>query len=273
MRSTIHLVSAEDYPRLWPLMRRVLAANFRGSPFRKALATVELDELLGMGRELLAQQPRTRAELGPLLAKRWPGVDQASLTYAISYLTPIIQVPPRGLWRQSGAPRWTTADTWLDAAVDEQLRLEPVIRRYLAAFGPATVREIQAWCGLTRLRPTIEGMGDELHTFRDEDGNELFDVPAAPLPDPDTPAPPRFLPPFDNATLSHADRRRIIPSDQRDTVHLDRLMRTFLVDGFVAGTWYLEQNTPRIEPIKPPAKPDRVALNDEAERLHAFLNS
>ena len=270
MRSTIHLVSAGDYLMLWPLMSAVLAANFRGSPYSKALGGVDLDELLAFGRELLGQEPRTRAELGALLGERWPDVDPLSLAYAVSFLTPILQVPPRGLWRRSGAARWAVVEAWLGRPLDEGASLEDVVRRYLAAFGPATVNDIQAWCGLKRLRAVVDRLSG-LRTFRDEQGNELLDVAHAPLPHPDTPAPPRFLPPFDNAILSHADRHRIVAAEHRATINRDRLMRVFLIDGFVAGTWRLERATLLIEPLEPLGKRDGKALIAEAEALLAFL--
>jgi Winged helix DNA-binding domain len=271
MRATIHLVTAEDCLALWPLMRTVLARTFRGSTFAKALDGIDLDEVIAAGRELIAQQPRTRAELSALLARRWPDYDATSLAYAVSFLTPIVQVPPRGLWRQSGSARWTTAQAWLGTELDEGPSLADVVLRYLAAYGPASVRDIQAWCGLTGVRAITERPSDRLRTYVDEQGNELLDVIGAPLPDPQVPAPPRFLPPFDNAILAHADRSRIIAPEHRDTVYRDRLMRTFLVDGFVAGTWSIDAGTLRLTPLAPLRNRDRAALEPEAERLLRFV--
>jgi hypothetical protein len=271
MRATIHLVSARDCMRLYPLMWPVLERGFRGSPFSKHIAGVDLDDLLATGRELLAAQPRTRAELSPLLAEHWPGTDPASLAYAVTFLTPLVQVPPRGLWRQSAQPRLTTAQAWLGRELEEHPSLTDAILRYLAAFGPATVKDIQAWCGLTRLAAVVDEIGDHLRVFADEHGTELLDVLDGPLPDPTTPAPPRFLPPFDNAILSHADRSRIIGREHRDTVYRDRLMRTFLVDGFVAGTWRVDGSTIHLRPFAPLADADRSRLTEEARRLLEFL--
>jgi hypothetical protein len=143
--------------------------------------------------------------------------------------------------------------------------------RYLAALGPASVQDLQAWSGLRGMRQIIDSQRDRLRCFRDPQGRELLDVLEGPLPDPDTPAPPRFLAPFDNAILSHADRTRIIPSDVRAAVNRDRLMRTFLVDGFVAGTWRLEGTTLHVHRFRPLARGDRLAITDEAERLIAFI--
>ena len=270
MRSTIHLVTAHDYARLWPLMRVVLARNFRGSRFSKAITGVDLDELLATGRELLAETPRTRAELSTLLAERWPKADPASLASAVSFLSPIVQVPPRGLWREGGPARWTTADAWLGRELHEDPAVDNVVLRYLAAFGPATIKDVQAWCGLTKLREVTDRLGHWLRSFDDGRGRELVDVPHAPLPDPEIPAPPRFLAPFDNAILSHDDRGRIIAPEHRGAVYRDRLMRTFLVDGFVAGTWQIEGATLHLRPIRPLRGHDRRAVSEEGERLLGF---
>jgi hypothetical protein len=267
MRATIHLVTAQDWARLRPLMSSVLARSFKASPYSKAIAEVDVDELLSRAGELLAAKPRSRAELGSLLAARWPAVDPASLAYAVSYLEPVVQVPPRGLWRESGQARWTTAEAWL-GPIDGQPAAEVLVRRYLAAFGPATVQDIQAWSGLTGVRQLVER--ERLCSFQDEQGRELLDVPGGPLPDPDEPTSPRFLPPFDNAILAHADRTRIIAPSHRDALYRDRLMRAFLVDGFVAGTWQIDGATLHVRPIRRLRQADLRAVTAEAERFLAF---
>jgi hypothetical protein len=271
MRSTIHLVTARDWTRLRPLMSPVLARSFNGTAFSRAIAEVDLDELLARARDLLAAKPRTRAELGPILAERWPEVDPTSLAYAVSYLEPIVQVPPRGLWRTSGQARWTTAAGWLNQQVGEEASADALITRYLSAFGPATVQDIHAWSGLSGLRPTVERLRDRLRAFDDERGRELLDVPQGPLPDPDTPVPVRFLAPFDNAILSHADRTRIVSPADRRTLSHDRLMRTFLVDGFVAGTWQIDGATIHVRPFRRLRAAEERAVADEAERLLGFV--
>ena len=269
MRATIHLVTARDWHRLRPLIDPVLKRQFRGSPFSKALKGVELEELLHQARELLTERPRTRAELSPLLAERWPDADPTALSYAVSYLEPLIQVPPRGLWRHSGQARLGPADAWLNHKSVQDTPLQYLVARYLAAFGPATVSDVQAWSGLTRLSQLVDRSA--FRRFKDEHGRELLDIPDAPLPDPEMPAPPRLLAPFDNAILAHADRARIVAPEQRRHVNRDRLMRAFLLDGFVAGSWRLEGSTLWLSPGRPLKRAEREGLADEGERLLAFL--
>ena len=269
MRCTVHLVTAEDWLWLWPTVEPVLARAFRGSPFSKQIAGVDLEELLRVGREYMMLQPRSRTELAQLLAAHWREADPASLAFASSLLTPVVQLPPRGLWRQGGQARWAPADQWLGAGLDEQPRAQRLVSRYLSAFGPATVKDIQAWSGLTRLGQVLAGM--DLVTLSDTGGRVLFDLPGAPLPDPHTPAPVRFLPPFDNVLLSHADRARIIDPATREVLNRDRLMRAFLVDGFVAGTWTLEQRTLHVRPTRALASAELDEVHAEAEALLAFL--
>jgi hypothetical protein len=270
MRCTIHLVTARDYGRLWPLMAPVLARGFRGSPFSKQLAGVDLEALVRTGRAHLAERPSTRAELGRALARRWPDADAASLATAINMLCPVIQQPPRGLWQRGGQARCTTADGWLGVELDAVPDAAGLMRRYLRAFGPASVADVQAWSGLTRLRAAFEELRPSLRTFATEDGAELFDVADAPLVDPDAPAPPRLLAPFDNVILAHGDRGRIIDAEHRTTIFGDRLMRAFLIDGFVAGTWRLSDDALALVPIRRLARADRAALLAEAERLLDF---
>ena len=189
MRATIHLVTARDMRRLRPLMDPVIERMFwTGSPFGRALDGVDIGALVAMVRELIEERPRTRAELRPLLAERWPDHDSDALS-AIGYLLPVIQVPPRGVWGTGGQATWTTAESWLGRPLDHDPSIEDVVLRYLGGYGPAAVMDIQAWCGLTKLGAVVERLRPRLRVFHDEAGRELFDLPDAEPPDPDTPAP------------------------------------------------------------------------------------
>ena len=276
MRATIHLVTARDALWLWPLVQPVLGRGFRASPFGRAVGGVELEEVLAAGRELLDARPRTSRELASALGSRWPDVPAESLAYAVGYLVPLVHVPPRGVWGTSGPVARTTMESWLGLPLERDRSLDGLVLRYLAAFGPATTMDIQAWSGLTRLGRVVEGLRPRLRTFRDERGRELFDVPDAPRPDPATPAPPRFLPEYDNILFGHADRTRIIPAGRRIPLPPGNgaTMGTILLDGLFAGTWRIgrasKPPTLTIEPFEPIATEDRILLEDEGARLLSF---
>jgi hypothetical protein len=275
MRATIHLVTASDCLALRPVVQPVLARAFSGSPFARNLAGVDTGAIVAAGRELLEERPRTRAELGKLLKERWPECDAASLAHAVSFLAPLVQVPPRGIWGSGGQATWTTTEAWIGQPLDPDPSPDEMVLRYLAAFGPATVADARTWSGLGGLREVFERLRPRLVTFRDECGRELFDVPGSPLPDPETPAPPRFLPAFDNALLSHADRSRIISDEHRESLFMDRLMRGVLLDGFACGTWKTERTrrkvTLEIEPFERLSREDTDALTQEGERFVRFV--
>src|SRR5439155_1649469 len=181
------------------------------------------------------KRPRTTAELRTLLSASWPGYDPDALAYACGYLLPLVQIPPRAVWGRTGMPLHATAEAWLGRPLSPETSPDAAVRRYLAAFGPASIADVRTWSWLTSVREIVERLRPELRTFRDEQGRELFDVPNGLLPNADAPAPPRFLPDFDNTVLSHADRTRIVPVTVRQTASWNR--GALLVDGFVAGTW------------------------------------
>lgn len=277
MRNTVHLVSARDCLALRPLMQPVIERNLYSSRARRAdLEGVDIDALVAASRALLEEQPRTSRELGELLQERWPDHDPASLGRAIRHLLPLVQVPPRGVWGKSGPAAHTTAEAWLGRPLGPASSLEEMVMRYLGAFGPATVGDVQTWSGLTRLGAVIEHLRPRLLVFRDERGKELFDLPEAPRPDPNTQAPPRFLPEFDNLILSHADRTRVIADEYRKAIASRNGMvpATVLVDGFVRGTWKTERASGRarlvITPFESLTENSREALVEEGERLIRF---
>jgi len=275
MRGTIHLVIARDAWGLRPLVQPVMD-RVQKSQFGARLAGVDVDEVVAMGRAFVDEQPRTFKALGDHLLTRWPDRDRSGLEQAVRTGVPLIQVPPRGLWGRSGPVAHTSIDAWLGEPPAKLPSIDTVVARYLAAFGPASVMDAQAWCGLTKLGEVFERLRPGLVTFRDEGGRELFDLPDAPRPDPDIPAPPRFLYDFENMLLSYADRSRVIdPEMVRGFERTQESLSTFTLDGFVAGTWGVQRLRGRatltITPLAPLSSASASALADEGEGLLAFL--
>ncbi len=275
MRGTVHLVSARDALLLRPLMQPVLDRDLRtNSAHAAAIAAMDLPTLAQSGRQLLAAQPLTLPELRTQLAQHYPNQDSASMVHAVRDLLPLVQVPPRGVWGRSGQPRLTTLEHWVGQPLVSQPSIEAVVLRYLNAFGPATINDLQTWCGLTRLRETVDQLRPQLITFKDEHGRELFDLPDAPRPTPDTPAPVRLLAEFDNLLLAYDDRTRVMSDAVRTRVFAAKnglLPRVLLVDGFVAGLWTLTRErktaTLTLEPFQPLPKATTRELEREAERV------
>ncbi|MFC9508370.1 winged helix DNA-binding domain-containing protein [Streptomyces sp. NPDC057002] len=266
MRSTIHTHTADDCLTLRPLVQP--ARDRELVQFRKGLAGVDLDRLAALARDLVEAGPRTMKQLREALLQEWPDADPQALAVAARCRLPLVQVTPRGLWGRSGQVSLTTAEHWLGRPAQPAPAPDAVVLRYLAAFGPASVKDMQTWAGLTRLRDAFERLRPRLVTFQDEGGAELFDLPDAPRPDPDTPAPPRFLPEFDNLLLSHADRTRVVPQEHRGRSWQGNIAYpTLLVDGFLAGLWRLEDDALVIEPFDRLTRDRRDEVTAEGERM------
>ena len=237
---------------------------------------MDVGELLAAGRKLLAERPRTLSELGAALQQRWPDYDAQSLAYGVHYQEPLVQIPPRGLWGRSGRAVLSTAPVWLGRELSADTTADALVLRYLAAFGPASVADVRNWSGLTGLREVVERLRPGLRTFTDEHGRELLDVPDGPLPDPDTPASPRFMPEYDNFFLGHDDRSRV--GDDTDRVRMSRSTigwQPVLIDGFIRGAWKITTQRRaavlRIEPTRTLSKADAAAVEAEGAALLAFM--
>ncbi|MEU8341035.1 winged helix DNA-binding domain-containing protein [Spirillospora sp. NPDC048832] len=276
MRRTIHLVTADD-ALAWRARHDAMLRQRVLGVYRRELDGVDLDELAAAGRAVMDDgQPRTTAELVEAVADRWPAPGRRALgEMLVSALLPTIQAPPRGLWRAKGGVRNVLLSCWLGREMDPlpEDEADPVgqalVRRYLAAFGPATSSDLRAWCGLAGLPAAVAALRDELVVFRDERGRKLLDLPDAPRPDPDTPAPVRFLPAFDNAILGYQDRSRIIDDADRGLSVAGE--RAVLVDGRVAGTWTVKEGAVTVTELRPLSKSERLAVDEEKERLESFL--
>jgi DNA glycosylase AlkZ-like len=273
LRGTLHLVTARDAIGLRALVQPGIERVIYGSsPLRKAVDSVDMDELIAALRGWLEERPRKRAELVKEIAARWPDADADSLGYAM-YALPTVQVTPRGLWRRSGGPAFTTMKAWLGASPDPGADVVTLVLRYLAAFGPATAADAQYWSGVPGLAEVFERLRPRLRTVRDEDGRELHDVPRGPLPDPDLPAPVRFLPEYDNVLIGHKDRTRIVPEGIPRWSEIG--WGSILVDGMGAARWRLFEMktdaTMRIEPFRRLTPEEQADVKEEAGRLARFL--
>ena len=274
MRGTIHLVSADDCLRLRPVLQPVLERGLRAN-FGRQLTDVDRAELATAGRALVEDRPMTFSELGDALVPRWPQYPPNALAQGVRALVPLVQVPPRAVWGKAGQAAHTSAEAWLGRPLAASASPDEAVLRYVAAFGPAMVADAQAWSGLTGLREVVGRLRPRLRTFRDEQGRELFDLPDAPRPDPDTPAPVRLVAEFDNLILSHADRARVISEPDRQRLYSKNgiFPGTVLIEGFVRGVWRVTTArgvaTLAIELFRE-ADGDRDAVAAEGERLLDF---
>ena len=269
MRATIHVVSARDYPLFAQAVRSArrewwLAATRRRDQARGVEAAAK------RVRSLLADGPRRRDELIAAL-----GVDTTTWN-GIQMWVDLVRVPPSGTWEHRRADVFALADDWLGRppAVPVSDAVDHLVSRYLGAFGPASRKDVQSFTGLSAkaLTPSFERLS--LRRFRDQQGGELLDVPRAPLPDPDVPAPPRFLGPWEAALLVHARRTQILPERHRSRVFhvkIPQSVSTFIVDGRVAGAWAFEGGRVKLEPFEKLPRVAKREVDDEAERLSAFL--
>lgn len=242
MRGTIHLVSARDALRLRVVVQPYLDRTLPATTAGRKVPGLDPAELADAARTALAAGPLHNDELGARLAARWPDAEPNDLAYLARSLLPLVQVPPRGVWGASGGLVYAHADQWLGAPSATDPAADETVLRYLAAYGPASVADVQKWLSLTRLKPVFDRLRPRLVTYRDTAGRELFDLAGTELPDPASPVPPLLLGPFDNVLLAHADRTRIIDkADERRVFTVNGIVRgTMLLDGRVAGVWQPE---------------------------------
>jgi hypothetical protein len=276
MRCTLHLMSARDYAAFRPVLQPALTLGMR-SILRDRANSFQLDALLSEARRLFAERPRTFADLRDELLQLFPGADERAMGYAVRTHLPLILVPGEQEWGFPGDADFALADGRLDRPFESDKRPHALLLRYLTAFGPASATDVQAWSGLPGLGTVLNELRPQLRTFRDERRRELFDLPAAPRPLEDTPAPARFVADFDNLILSHADRTRVIADEHRAVVVTKngQVLPTILVDGFVAGTWKVSRvrktTTLTVSPFAPLSSATKSELAGEGEQLARFL--
>lgn len=275
IRRTVHLADVHDFRWLRPTVRPVVHAALQAPYYQDEIEGIDLDELAAAGRESLSGRILSRTDLGNLLAERFPDRHPRRLAESVELLVPIVHSPVTGAWGKwrNRSVTVALADEWIGAPMETTPQAQTLILRYLAAFGPATVADMQAWAGVTRLAEVVDEMRTRLRVFTDDQHRVLFDLPDAPLADPNLPVPVRFLPAFDNALLGHKDRRRIISDEDRQRIakEASQGVPMYLVDGFVHGRWSLDDSTIRVTPWHPLSVTDEGAVRAEAERLLAFV--
>ena len=275
MRGTLHTFTAADYRDFRATLQSALTRMWQGLGARGA--GIDPAAVVLAAAEILAEGALTFNELRPLLAARFPEADERMLGLAVRMEVPLVMMPTRDRWGFAADSRFGLAHAWLDQPLSPVDR-ETLVLRYLAAFGPASVADAQTWSGLPGLKATFAALRPRLVVFRDERGREVFDLPDTPRPDPDTPAPVRFLPDFDNLLLSHSDRRRVMADEHAPIVKTPKNLRiraTVLVDGFVAATWRSDRKGKRavltVTPFAPVANGVAQEIRDEAEALVRFI--
>jgi len=276
-RATLHLLTREDLLAFRGALQPMLSRGMQ-SILRNRVEGFDMDKLLAEARRFFAARPATFDAVRAHLAARFPVSDERAMGYAVRTHLPLVQVPDGSAWGFPAAADFALAEEWLGESIPTGSDgLPAIVWRYLAAFGPASVTDAQSWSGIGGLRATFEGLRGGLVTFRDESGRELFDLPDAPRPREETLAPVRFLPEYDNLVLAHDDRSRFVADEHRARLVTKNLQipGTFLVDGFVAGTWKIERKRKSVSltltSFGKLAKKDLRALYDEGEALLEFV--
>lgn len=275
LRGTQHLVRGDDYLWVRPTVHPVLERLVRSPYYARETDGVPTERLVAAALEVLGDRLTRRRDLAAALVERFPGRRGAVLAAAVEAHVPVVHGPEAsawGSWRSRRSIAVARAEAWLGRPMSEP-DVRALVRRYLAAYGPAGVMDVQAWSGLTRLRPLLDEMRRELRVLRGPDGAELVDLPDAGLADEDAPAPVRFVAAFDDAVLGHSDRTRILPEDVRRAVLPGSSMvhATVLVDGFVAATWELSGGDVVVTPLRPLTRAQRDEVLTEGHRARLFV--
>jgi hypothetical protein len=276
MRGTIHIMTAKDFLAFRGALQPSLTAGWKTVAGKAPMPPI--GALVAAGRKFLGRDGYTFNDIRAHLVTQFPKAHDRVMGYAVRTHVPLVQVPTQeDAWGFPADAAFALADEWLKQPVGEGAGAAALISRYLAAFGPATAADIQAWTGLRGIAELIAPLRPKLVTFTDARGRDLVDLPKAPRPDPDTGAPVRFLPEYDSVMIAHADRSRIVDDKFRKVLITKNLIvpATFLIDGRIAGTWKLERKksaaTLTLAPFVPIKKAARAALQDEGEALARFL--
>jgi len=276
LRATLHLHTVDDLVGLRPLVQPALERTWQGAFGKRRFGANDVAAVHKAGVRLLDKGPMTGGALGKALQAKFPSGDALSKSILVQVKEILVQIPPTRIWGSGHAPVQTRIENWVPPPHRRALVLDDLVVRYLEAFGPASVLDMQAWSGMTKLALVLERLGDRLATFEDEDGRVLYDLPDAPRPDPDTVAPIRFLPDYDNVLLGYADRRRMVSeADLKRLGGLTRSFRAVLVDGVVAGSWSIvrEKRSARlaVTPFRKLLKRETRDVEREGAAFLAFM--
>jgi winged helix DNA-binding protein len=275
MRATLHLCSADDYLRFRTTLQPMLSGTGEAIVKQRG-GQFDSKKLLAEARRYIGEKPRTFAEISDWVMKLMPGQDVGALRYTVRTNLPLVQTPIPIGWSYPPKPQFALAESWIGRPTAREDNLPELVRRYLSAFGPASVTDAQTWLGM-KLKETFDKLRPELQTFRDEGRRELFDLPDQSIFKAEMPAPVRFLPEFDNLLLSHSNRTRVVADELRSKVYLPalRVAATVLIDGFVQASWKVEKSKDAailvVQPFARLAKPDLAGLLEEGERLVKFV--
>ena len=273
MRGTIHVLVPDDALVLRRWVQPALDQQSRSNQLSRPARDVPVPDLVEAARRLLEDGPLPVKQLGERLAEVFPGVPASALAHVARERVPMVQVPPRGLWKRSGGVVYQTVENHLGRPMAE-VDVPDLVRRYLRAFGPATAADMTVWSRVTRLGPVFASMADELVVVECEDGRVRYDVPGAPYAEDDVHAPVRLLGTYDNLWLSHSDRTRIVPpgAAARWMGTNGGVGSTIFVDGYMAGLWWWRDGHVVTEIFRKLSRSERQELDAEVDRVHDLLS-
>lgn len=275
IRSTLHLVSAADHQRFQAVIQPALVRGLR-SFFGARGADLDIERLISVAKPFLEANQPSIGDLRKHLQQHEPQANKEAMAYAVRSYLPLVQIPPSGTWGAGTRATYTTAKHWLGPAAPSDL--PSLFRRYLAAYGPASVMDFQTWTGMTRLKSQLAPALAGLMVYRSEGGQDIYDLPEATIAAPDSIAPIRFIPEYDNILIAHRDRSRILPDEHRKKVFLSagRVIGTVLIDGFAGGTWNVKKDktalTLFVKLFEAEPKEGLRAIEEEGNRLLRFFD-
>jgi len=276
-RATLHLHTVDDLIGIRPHVQPTLERMWKSAFGNRRFGDNDVRTVHRAGRKLLNKGPMTGGQLGKALQEKFPDGDPLAKSVLLQVKEILVQIPPTRVWGSGHAPILTPIENWVPEPHKRPMRLEDLVLRYLRAYGPASIMDMQSWSGISKLGAAFAKVREQLVEFEGEDGRPLFDLADAPRPDADTPAPPRFLPDFDNVLLGFGDRTRIVSdADQKRLTELTRSFRAVLVDGFVAAGWSIARKkghaTLTVTPFRKLLKRDIRDIEREGAAFLDFMD-